>query len=178
MSDSQANPRYAHALFDLVKANGESDQVEENFKHVIEILSAHKEISHIVLNSTISRLEVEDLIEKILPASFSRTLISFIKVLIRKNRFGQITAIQKIYHKLYEKDKGLEEVEVITVSPLSAAAKAKLIEVLERKLHAKIRLVEKTDPAMIGGMILRMGDREINESYRDRLFELKQILTH
>ena len=70
MVDSGASGRYAHALFGLAKEKGQLDQVGKEFIEVIRLIDQHKEISHLVLNSTISRAEVEDFIGKASPILF------------------------------------------------------------------------------------------------------------
>ena len=61
--------------------------------------------------------------------------------------------------------------------PLSDSAAARLEKVLEKKFRSEIRLTAKTDPDMIGGLILRFGGNEMNASFRSRLDALRQALT-
>ena len=105
-------------------------------------------------------------------------LVQFMKILLRKNRFHELEMIQGDFHKLYERKKGIQEVTAVTVVPLSEQNQIKLTAALAARLGKKIRLFNELDPGMIGGIILRYEDYEINCSFKDRLAELHQKLLH
>ena len=176
MIDLKAAHRYARAFFQLSDQRSELQTIDQDFIKLCGLLDKHPEISHLVLNSTISRVEKEDFIDKVMGQDISKLLINFVKLLIRKKRFDGIRSIQKEFHSLYEKKKGIQEVVVVTAVPLSPSNEEKLKSVLKKKLHAEIRLVAEIDPAMIGGIILRMAGKEINTSFQGRLFEIRQKL--
>jgi F-type H+-transporting ATPase subunit delta len=104
-------------------------------------------------------------------------LINFLKVLIKKNRFWEFPLIQETYHKLYERNRRVEEVIVISAVALSEENTSRLHGLLEKKFNYNVRLISKINPTLIGGMILRFGGNEINASFRSRLDALEQILT-
>ncbi len=176
MIDLRAVRRYSSALFALAKERGELEQLESDFQEVRRLVDTHKEISHLVANSTISLAEKEDFIDKIMPPRLSKLLIHFLKVLIKKKRFQNLADLQEEYHRLFEQDKGIQEVEVLTAVELPPAYELRLRQVLANKLNAEIRLAPKVDPRLIGGLILRFAGKEINASYRSRLEELRQSL--
>lgn len=176
MIDLRAIRRYSSALFALAKERGELDQVERDFQEVRRLVDGHSEITHLVANSTIPLSEKEDFIDKILPASISKLLIHFLKVLIKKRRFQNLPDLQEEYHRLFEQHQGIQEVEVLTAAELPPGHEQRLRQVLASKLNAQVRLVAKVSPNLIGGMILRFDGREINASYRSRLDELRQSL--
>ena len=177
MIERRAIARYANALFGLAQKSGQMDAVDRELEAAAQLTAQHPEIPHLLRNSTISIAEKEDFIEKILPAGTSKLTVNFIKVLTRKKRFGELTAIQKKFRSLLEKKKGIQEVECISAAPLSADVEQKLKAVLSKKLKAEIRLTSEVDPEILGGFILRFDGREINSSYQSRLEELKQMLS-
>lgn len=176
MMDHRAIRRYSESLFGLAVHRRELEPVQENFLLLRELVVRHREISHLVSNSTISLTEKEDFIEKIVPSGIPALLLNFLKVLIKKKRFNELGAIQEEFHRLYEKSQGIKEVEAISVLPLSSVAENRLREALTRKLNSKVRLLTKTDPALIGGLILRFDGMEINSSYKSKLEEIRQKL--
>src|SRR3989338_9486580 len=121
MSDALATARYAHALFDLGKERNELEAIANTLKEIGLAISRHPEISHLVLNSTISQTEKEDFIDKVFPSAGSRLAIEFVKLLIRKRRFHQFDAMQKAFEKRYDEKMGFREVTVITAVPLTEA---------------------------------------------------------
>ena len=176
MMDLRAVHRYTRALFELAEKQKTLDRIESQFHEIKLLVERHHEIPHLVLNSTISFAEKEDFISKIVPSETSPLLLNFIKVLIKKKRFNELAAMQKEFHKLYEKKKGVREVEAVTAIALSQANEQKLITVLKKKLGSEIRLMTKVDPEMIGGLILRFDGTEVNSSYHAQLEELRQLV--
>jgi F-type H+-transporting ATPase subunit delta len=177
MIERRAVSRYASALFGLAKDANELRQMDSDLLQARELVEKHSEISHLVLNSSISRAEKEDFIEKIMPPATSKVILNFLKVLIDKKRFAELVYIQEEFRRLFEKKQGIREVEAITAIELSRENEAKLIETLKKKLRSEIRLITQVDPDLIGGIILRFEGHEINSSYRARLDELRQQLT-
>ena len=177
MMDLRAVHRYTKALFELAEQAGQLDKIDDQLVALSRLVVTHPEINHLVSNSTISRAEKEDFIGKVVPEDTLPLLINFLKVLIHKKRFLELSLIQTEFHRLYERNRRVEEVTVISAVPLSDETTAKLEKVLKQKLHLDINLVMKTDPKMIGGLILRFGGNEINASYRARLDNLHQLLS-
>ena len=177
MIDLRAAHRYARALFELAEKNNLLDRIDDQLLAVRELVKKYPEVSHLISNSTIPVAEKEDFIGKIVPDDTLPLLVNFLKVLIKKKRFGELTFIQQAFHRLYEKKRRIEEVEVVSAVPLSDSNAAKLGKLLEKKFSSAIRLTAKTDPEMIGGLILRFSGNEINASFKSRLEALRQMLT-
>lgn len=177
MMDLRAVHRYARAIFDLAEKANLLDKMDDQLIAICRLVQTHPEINHLVSNSTIANSEKEDFIAKVVPADTLPLLVNFLKVLIKKRRFWELSAIQTEFHRSYERKRRIEEVVVITAVPLSSENTAKLEKVLEAKLKSDIQLIAKTDPKMIGGLILRFGGHEINASFRARLENLHQLLT-
>lgn len=175
--DHVASRRYARALFGLAGEKGLLDRIEKDFKTAVVLIGKHPEISHLVLNTTISIVEKEDFLDKIFGADVTTLFIQFIKVLIKKKRFAEFLLIREDFHAFYEKKMGIQEVQVITAVPLSGTLEKKLTETLTKKFRAEIRLLAEVKPDIIGGIILRFNSLEINASFRRHLTELEQKLT-
>lgn len=177
MMDLRAVHRYSESLFQLAERQGVLDKIDDQILAVRQLVETHREISHLISNSTIALAEKEDFIAKIVPADTLPLLINFLKVLIKKKRFWELTAIQVEFHRCYERKQRIEEVVVISAVPLSEANTSKLESTLTKKFNYNVRLISKTDPKMIGGLILRFGGNEVNGSFRSRLDALRQLLT-
>jgi len=176
MMDSRAAKRYAQALFNLSTEQNLLDSVDESLLRIKDLLLKHPEITHLLLNSTIGQAEKEDFLDKVLPEEMPALIHHFLKLLVRKGRFNEFSLIQNEFHRLTEEKKGIQEVLAISASPLESRVESKIKNLLEKKLSRKIRLATETDTSLIGGLILRFGGREIDASYKNRLWEIKQKL--
>lgn len=177
MMDFRTLRRYSEALFQLGQKQQSLDTLDDQLLAVRHLVEKHHEISNLVSNSTIALAEKEDFITKIVPAGTLNLLVNFLKVLIKKKRFGKLPLIQEEFHRLYESKCRVEAVTVVSAVPLSRDNAAKLETILEKKLHSDIKLIEKIDPKMIGGLLIQFGGQEINAGFRSQLDELHQILT-
>lgn len=173
MIERRAVVRYAQALFGLAEKQGVLDRVEQEFLAASQLAEKHPEISHLVRNSTIALAEKEDFIDKLVGSESSPLLVNFLKVLVKKKRFTELGDIREEFHRLYEKKKGLQEVEAVTAVPLAKETEDRLRSALKKRLNAEIRLVLRTDPSLLGGLVLRFDGTEMNASFRARLDELK-----
>ena len=177
MKDHRAVSRYAKALFELAGERQELETLDRDFLHVRQLVEQHPEITHLVSNSTLALTEKEDFLEKIMPSETSKTLVCFLKVLMKKRRFKELPLIQEEFRRAFEKKRGIQEVKVVAADRLSPANEEKLRRVLNRKLKAEIRLVAEIDPDLIGGLILRFDGTEMNASFKGRLEQMRQRLT-
>jgi F-type H+-transporting ATPase subunit delta len=176
VKDYRAVGRYAGAFFALAEESGELDRLEKELAEATLLVRRHSEISNLIRNSTISREEKEDFIEKILPAGSSALLVNFLKVIIRKKRFENLAEIQDKFHRLYEDKKGLQRVRVSSPVPLGEILEEKLKRVLQKRLGRTVYLETSVNPEILGGFLLDFDGTQIDGSFRTALQELKQRL--
>ncbi len=176
MIDLRAVRRYSQALYAMALAQGSADAIDDQLIEVRKLVEKHTEITNLVSNSTIALPEKEDFIAKVVPVQTVPLLVNFLKVLIKKKRFQELRWIQEEFHRLYEKQRRVEEVTAVTAVPMSSENTARLEKVLESKLKSDIRLVTKVDPKMIGGLVIRFAGNEINAGFRSRLDSIAQLL--
>lgn len=176
MKQTIASFRYAKALFLLQKKEKQLEQTEKELHAVSQILAKHPEVSKLMLNSAISLAHKEVFLKNILAGKIAENLIYFLLILIKKKRFAEFPSIQEEFRRLYKKEKGIREITVITAQGLSSKNEEALRKLLEKKLRSEIRFIPKTNPHILGGLILQFEGNEINASYQSRLQELKQQL--
>jgi len=176
MKDSRIGLRYAHALLALAEPRGELDRIEKELAEAGTFIGRHPEISRLLRNTTLSREEKEDFLEKVLPPGLSSLVVNFLKVLIKKKRFQDLPTVQEKFHRLYEQKRGLQRVRVETPIPLDESILEKLRRVLEKKVNRRVTLETTVDPEILGGFVLDFDGTQIDGSFRTGLHELKQKL--
>lgn len=178
MKRSEAAVRYAKALFGLAEEKKLLNEVDGEFAAFAQSAAAQPAVLRLVQNPVISSAEKETFIEQIAGkgSEASRLLLSFLKVLLHKKRFSELPGIQAEFHQLVESAQGVQEVRVITAVPMTEPHQNRLSAHLAKKLDAKIRMIPEIRPEIMGGMILRFGNQQINASYRHRLETIRQRL--
>ena len=176
MNDLRAARRYSQALYGLAESAKTLDSIDDQLEAAVVFFKQNPDVMRILSNSTIAPVAKEDFIAKAVPPGTSKMVVNFFKVLIKKKRFSELNGIQKEFHHLYERKHNVEEVTAITAAALSPENVSKLQTVLGKKLNSSIRLVQKVDPRLIGGLVIRYAGNEINASFRARLDAVGQLL--
>lgn len=176
MSDLVVAKRYSRAIFELATGSGDLAMTEGLLKSLKDVTTSHPQFLRLISNPTLSDEEKYRLVQNLLPPNTPELLDHFLKILIIKKRFSLLSDIQMIFHKMFEKKQGLQEVEVASPSPLSSDFQEKLTVVLKKKLRAEIRLIPKVETNLLGGFVLRFDGREIDCSFKNRIYEIQQKL--
>lgn len=173
---------YSTALFELCCEQDSPENTLENtyeeFKDVVELLydSGSEDCHDLVKllgSPLISGQDKTGCLDAVFKGRISDMTLDFLCLVADKGRFGQITEIFGEFRKMYNDKMGILEAEAVTAEPLSAELKEALIAKLSKTTGRKVSLTEKTDKSLIGGIIVRYGNTEIDGSVRTRLEKLK-----
>lgn len=172
MKNIKASTRYANALLDL---SIEKNQLEKVYQDIVT-LKATCEGSRELVNLLNSPIVKEDKKKQALTAvfgsSFDELSINYINLLVSKNRESLLPTIAEQFIKAYENHKNILTVEVTSAIKLDEAQKNKVLSLV--KHDGEINLVEKIDPSLIGGFVVRMGDKQIDASIAKKFKDLRK----
>jgi len=102
---------------------------------------------------------------------------NFVRTLAENHRLAYLPEISALFDALKDEVEGVVDVTVTSAAPLNDAQRKTLADALTRKLKREVRLQCETDPALIGGAVLRAGDLVIDGSMRARLDRIAHELT-
>ena len=169
--------RYARALLDIGREEqqvrrilGEADRFALLLIEVPALREA-LEASHINSRDKMAVLEATIAGEDFLPAS-----ANFLRLLIDKGRMKAFMRILSELRLLVEELEGIERVEVVSAVPLPGTQRDFLKNVLEQQTGKRIELEEKLDPAVLGGMVVKMGSTIYDGSVRTQLSQIRENL--
>ena len=177
MSVSIVARRYAQALLDLGTELDSIDQLVEEIVSAADAWDASAELRNAIENPLVAhdakKAVVGDLCQRIGASPATR---STLLLLVDRRRMKTLPYVAKTLRELADARKGVVRAEVTTAAPLGEAYYAKLQAKLEKMTGQKIVIDKKTDPALIGGVIARIGDRIFDGSLRTRLESLRSAL--
>ncbi|MCK4609336.1 MAG: F0F1 ATP synthase subunit delta [Gammaproteobacteria bacterium] len=101
---------------------------------------------------------------------------NFIRMLALKRRLPFLPAIFELYQKLVAEHEGVQKAEIITAFAIDKAQQQKLVEVLQKRFQANIVAHYSEDKSLLGGVLVRMGDRVLDGSVRSKLDKLRKNL--
>ncbi|HET7616683.1 MAG TPA: F0F1 ATP synthase subunit delta, partial [Bacillales bacterium] len=149
--------RYARALFEVAEEHGKIDQVEEDLNAVVQAFKDEK-AEKVFLNPRLDAEEKKKLIETFAQAVTSE-VANFLKVLVDHHRGNQLAEIAREYTKAANEARGIVSATVTTAVPLSDEERKQLAEQFGKAIDKKIQLEEKVDREIIGGVLIRVGNR-------------------
>jgi F-type H+-transporting ATPase subunit delta len=156
MNEGQSGKHYAKALFELLGKDSRRRQLLDN----IDRISALLEDQTIEFYLADSQFSVEDKSKKILQmlGVDDPLLFKLVGVLIKKRQIKILPIISKEFQKLIDIDEGIENANVVSAVPLSEADKSELADRLAQLTGKKMSLRFSTNPSIIGGLTIRIGD--------------------
>lgn len=163
------NRHYSQALF--LCAKGEKRPVKFLFdlELVCNIIKKEKEFRKFLLNPEVLFEEKTKILKSIFKNKILPQIYNFIFLLIEKNNLDLLENIYYHFKKLFLERERIQEVEVVSSVTLSLSLKNEITKLLTKKTGKKIRLLEKIDPKILGGIIIRIGDELVDLSLRQRL---------
>ncbi len=175
MNQSKISVRYAKALFLLAKEKNVLDNVYLHMKVLENVITESPEFQIVLKNVTILQSEKKQLIEKVF-ADFHPMIVDFLKLLVDKQRQDYLLTISKNFCVFYRKEKGIMLLKATTAEKLSENLKNKIKELFVKSYNKDIELEESTDKDIIGGIILRIDNEELNMSVAAQLSNVKASL--
>ncbi|MDO5560224.1 MAG: ATP synthase F1 subunit delta [Oscillospiraceae bacterium] len=166
---------YAEALFELYSENGHDDQIYSDINSYADVFRSNTELEELLSSPLMTSEEKADVLKRV----FDDDSITgdFIHLLCDKGRISYLDRIKDFFNIRYNEFKNITEVTVITSTPLTDELRLKVTAMLGRKIKKEIRLIEKTDPSIIDGIIIDYNNRRIDSSVRARLDSMRSSVT-
>lgn len=162
---------YAEALYDAATENGTLVRVEEELLALKRMLDTDPRYRRFLETPTIGFDDKRKVVEAVF-GSFSKELRHFLLVVIRKDRVAMLAAIVDAFHSHANRKAGIAEFTVISARKLEETEREKLRQRLEQSMRRQIQILEKVEPALLGGFVLAHEDRRWDCSLIHRLGRL------
>ncbi len=170
--------RYATALFDLAMDTKAIDQVADSLGKIKQALADVPELQGLIANPMISRADGGKAIAAVAAQLGLDGLTSkCLGVLAANRRLGELPSVIAGFGQLLAAQKGETSAEVTSAHALSDAQLAALKAKLRAGLGQDVTLITKVDPAILGGLVVRIGSKLIDSSLKTKLDSLNLAMT-
>ena len=176
MSDLTVARRYAQALYEEAEQAGTLERVDQDMQAVRESLEASRELERLFRSPIVSREKKEAVVQKLFTGHVEALIVRFMRLLIEKQREALLPTVIRAYTDLRDERRGIVEARVRTALPLGEAEEAALRQALEARTGKRVRLRTEVDESLLGGVVVRIGDRVIDGSARHQLQQLRERL--
>ncbi len=160
---------YARSLLDLATPRGAAADIDREFAEFATYLRLDADFQSFVTSRVIDRDARSRSLDIMLQGRIHDLLLDTLQVLNRKDRLELVTFVQQQYHRLYIHQQGIVEIQVRSAEPLSAAQRARLQQLLADRTRRQVILMEHVVPEMVGGLIVQIGDQQIDVSVARQL---------
>jgi F-type H+-transporting ATPase subunit delta len=178
MSSTRAAIRYAKAFLEIAQSKNVTTEVSADMALIASTIKGNEELNTFIQNPLVKTDAKKNVITEVF-ASANAVTKSFFQLLLENKRFEILDVIAVEYNKLFDIENGVEVAKVTTAFPMDAALEAKVsAKIASISSSKKITIENTVDPSIIGGFILRIGDKQYNASIADRLQVLKRELSN
>jgi F-type H+-transporting ATPase subunit delta len=170
---SRAAIRYAKAILETAVSSGNTVQVNDDMKSIVTAISGNQELSDFLASPIISsEVKMNALLEVF--ASVQSETKALFRLLQENKRFEILEPIASQFNQLFDIMNGVEVAKVTTAFPITPELESKVLAKIAEISNKKITIENIVDPSIIGGFVLRIGDKQYNASVANRLQELKR----
>jgi F-type H+-transporting ATPase subunit delta len=167
--------RYALAFYELAEEKGKALEYLNELAEVIKIIDENKEFLQIINHPNLSTSKKKQLFESIFKGKIEESILSFLLIIIEKNRMLEIDGILEEVKKIHLKRNKTVEAYVETVVPLTNEERDALINKLQRKYNKTIIIKEEINKDIIGGVFVRVGNDIIDGTIKLKLEEMRKL---
>ena len=166
--------RYAQAVFEIARETGELDGWQSDLNKIAS-LGEDAEFAAVMESPPVHFEDKARLLRERL-VDVGPLALNLVYLLVVKGRLSIAGDIADGYRRLLDSHRGIERVEVTTAIPLDDEDKLRLAERLGAAVGKKIMLRSEVDTSVMGGGVVRVGDKLIDGSTRSKLLALKRDL--
>ncbi|MDS1030334.1 ATP synthase F1 subunit delta [Bacillota bacterium LX-D] len=176
MNDIAIARRYAEALFELAVEKGQLDQVKADLAGVYDSLKASADLKRILDDQLLDAAQKQDIFREIFSSHLQDLTLNFIMTVFENRRERYLGGVLEEFFKLVNASRDVLEAEIRTAVEIPEKDAKVLIQKISEITKKKINPKYKVDAEIIGGAIVKIGDKVIDGSVATQLAKLKESL--
>lgn len=169
---------YGEALFEVAVEDGTVDSLLEEVEAVLEVIANNEEYVKLLTHPKLPVEEKITLVENVFKGKASDTLVGFLVTVVEKGRFAEIEDILSFF---VDKVREHQKIGVAYVTSATALTEAQQTQIEDRLLattsYVKFIMHYDVDSSLIGGMVIRIGDRVVDSSIKTKLAQMEKELS-
>ena len=167
--------RYVRPLFDAALEKGALEQVGSDLATLDQALREHLDLYTFLNNPSADRRAKKNVAGQVFQDAYPFTL-NFIKLTLDKNRPGILSVAHQLFQEMLDRHRGITPGSVTTAIALDSGGQAQISRRLKQFYGGDLRLEYLVDPAILGGILVRVGNQVIDGTVKGRLAGLKTAI--
>jgi F-type H+-transporting ATPase subunit delta len=168
---------YARSLFELAESQGGREMLEQvagEIEDILEMTRTDAQFNEFLASRILAASDREASLRKILQGRVSDLSLNFLLILNSKHRLGHLVPIAGAFDQMVQEKFGRVEVDLYTPAPIAPEQLREIRDRLQQILKREPIVHPYTDPSLIGGMRLQIGDTLVDGSLASRLRRFKE----
>lgn len=167
---------YADALFSIALEEGKLGLYKEQLCDIQTQLQEHPDFMRVLTHPKIAKDEKKEVLANVFEKDIEHTVCNFLKLLIDKGRFQNLSDITKEFVKRYNKENNIVVAMVKSAKALQDKEIDRLQSMLEKKLNKKVEMRLFVDEDLIAGIRIKIGDQVLDNTAKNRMDALKSLV--
>ena len=169
--------RYAQALSQTVKTTDELAQVCRDLDAVAQVVSGSDALEHVVKSPRIATVQKLAVVNELATRLGTSQIVKrFLAVVADHGRLAILPEIARRIAEISDERAGVRRVELRSATALDDDVRARITRALQQASGGRVRIVEKVDPSLIGGMVAKIGTEVFDGSLKSRLQQMRARL--
>ena len=172
MNHSQVAVRYAKSIFLLAEEKNIVDEVRNDIQLIESSFSAFPELKESIYNPVINPSVKAAILTDIFKDKLNEYSYNFLMLILKNKREESFIDIFRNFDDIYRKSKNIQKSTITSVSKLDKEIVNEIVKTLEKSFNTNIEVEEKTNPDLIGGLIIQIEDKEYDYSILGKLHKI------
>ena len=164
--------RYALSLYEVAKAENIAPEMYEALQTVSDLFETYPDYLKVLTTPSIGLPDKQKTVRAVFEGRVHPYLLNFLLLLTEKRRIGLIHEMAEAYRDLYYLEAGICAVTAVTAIPLDEVQMEKLKNKMAGVTGKQIVLKNQVDPSVLGGVLVRVENKQIDDTIKNRLNEL------
>lgn len=169
--------RYAEALFQIGEEEDSSNVLYKELNGVLDLIKSSNELAKALKSPLVAKQEKKNLLSIVFSDQISNNVKNFLKILVDKDRIVCLEDIRDSYKELINKKNNILEGKAISAIAMSETELNELQTKLSSKYNKNVILENIVDETILGGVLVRLGNEEIDGTIKTRLSNLREQLS-
>lgn len=172
MRNIKAASRYAKALLNLSLENNKIEDVYSDIVSLSKTIEGSTELQTLLKSPIVNGEKKQEIFKSLFGSNFNELSIKYINLLIGKKREGLLPEIATQFIAQFKLHKNIVTAEVTSAVKLTPELTKKVLTLV--KHDGEVEIIEKVDPSLIGGFIVKVGDKQIDASIAKKFKDLRK----
>ena len=175
MLENKAASRYAKSLIDLSNEQNALEEIKNDMVLLDQVIDQNPELEAILKNPIVPLDKKAGILDNVFGAKVNAVTKVFLNLVVKKGRSEILFGTAKAFIQQYNAIKGIVTAEVTSATELTDANRAEIVAIVKKEVGAnEVVIKEKVNDKLIGGFILKVGDKQFDASIANGLNKLKK----